>query len=81
MHESSKPEHLLIDAVESLAKGRMTLVVLTKRWHRDNEDKAIRYAMEQIDRAGACLCGLQDIVEGASESTRQRSHSELPQVP
>lgn len=70
MHESSKPEHLLKDAVDALGHARLTLGAVSKSWHRVSEEKAIRYALEQIDRAGISLCGLQDIVEGAKVESK-----------
>jgi hypothetical protein len=72
-------EKILATSVESLGKARVSLVVLLKRWHRDNEDKAIRYAIEQIDLAGMGLCELQGL-GGGDESARPGSHSGIPQV-
>lgn len=77
MHDESKPEHALADSITALGKARLTLNVLSKRWHRNNEDKAIRYAMEQIDRAGILLSGLSGWVEGEDERPRQGSNQGL----
>jgi hypothetical protein len=57
-------EQSLSGTVEALAKARITLEVLVKRWHREEEDKAIRYVLGQLDRAGILMSGLQNMVEG-----------------
>ena len=77
MHDESKPGHIISDSIVAIGKARLSLNVLSKRWHRDGEDKALRYAMEQIDKAGILLSGLQEQVEGQSERSRQVGNSGL----
>ena len=56
-------DQLLAEAVESLAKARLTLTAVSKSWHRKSEEGAIQYCIEQLDRAGIAISGLQGIAE------------------
>lgn len=71
MHEESKPEHIISDSIVAIGRARLSLNALTKRWHRGNEDEALRYAIREIDKAGILLSGLGEWVEGQSEQSRQ----------
>ena len=59
MGDAPTVEQVLTIATESIAKARMSMTVVAKRWHRDNEDKAIRYAIQQLDMAGVALSSLE----------------------